>query len=153
MNYYKGTCYKNPIGETQGNIPDTYTNHDQYWMENVYKKITKDGKDTWYKFNGRKRELSGFSIPLIDVENYDEVLAISGRPLVADYINFLRKVSIRIYNRETSQWTIPWINENLKFIDESRYFKGLDTLEKKCEKQRSVLPLMKTNLRLAIVHN
>lgn len=153
VNYYKGNCYKNPLNETQSNIPDLCTNHDQYWMESVYKKISKDGENKWYKFNGRKRELSGYSTPLIDENNYDEVQAISGRPIIADYINFLRKVSIRIYNRETGQWTIPWINENLKFLYEDKYFKGLDTLEKKCEKQRTVLPLMKTNLRIAIVKN
>lgn len=153
VNYYKGNCYKDPLNETQSNIPDVCTNHDQYWMEYVYKKISKDGEYRWYKFEGRKRELSGYSTPLIDVDSYDEIQAVSGRPIIADYVNFLRKVSIRIYNRETEQWTIPWVNENLKFADENRYFKGLDTLEKKCEKQRAVLPLMKTNLRLAVVKN
>ena len=82
------------------------------------------------------------------------ILAVSGRPMTANYINFLRKVSIRIYDRETQEWLIPWVNENLPIKDMNKYFKGFSgNLEKIKEKQRCVLPLMKTNLRLAVVKN
>ena len=153
VNYYKGNCYQQPLNEEVSGVSDLYTNHDQYWMDIVYKNIIKDGKSIWCGFEGRKRVNSGYSTPLIDVEDYDEVQAISGRPVVADYINFIRKVSLRIYDRTTGKWTIPWINENLPFIYSDKYFKGLTTFEQKCEKQRTVLPLMKTNLRLAVVKN
>ena len=153
VNYYKGNCYSQPLDELNGGVVDPYTNHDQYWMEKVYKQINTGTTTSWCSFDGRKRMNSGYSTPLIDVDDYDEVQAISGRPVVADYINFMRKVSIRIYNRETEQWTIPWINENLPFINSDKYFKGLTTLEQKCEKQRAVLPLMKTNLRIVVVKN
>lgn len=153
VNYYKGNCYQQPLNEENNGMVDLYTNHDQYWMDTVYKNITNGSTTSWCGFEGRKRVLSGYSTPLIDVEDYDEVNSISGRPIVADYVNFVRKVSLRIYDRNTEQWTIPWINENLPFIYSDKYFKGLTTLEEKCEKQRTILPLMKTNLRLAIVKN
>ena len=119
-------------------------------MDKVYKQIG----DRWYSFSGRKREQSGYSVPLIDVNEFDDILAVSGRPMTANYINFLRKVSIRIYDRETQEWLIPWVNENLPIKDMNKYFKGFSgNLEKIKEKQRCVLPLMKTNLRLAVVKN
>lgn len=153
VNYYKGNCYNQPLNEDNNGMVDLYTDHDQYWMDTVYKNIITDGKSSWCGFKGRKRAVSGYSEALIDVDDYDEVQAISGRPVVADYMNFIRKVSLRIYDRTTGKWTIPWINENLPFIYNDKYFKGLTTFEEKCEKQRSVLPLMKTNLRLAVVKN
>ena len=153
VNYYKGNCYNQPLNENNNGMVDLYTDHDQYWMDTVYKNIISDGSSTWCGFEGRKRAVSGYSESLIDVEDYDEVQAISGRPVVADYINFIRKVSLRIYDRTTGKWTIPWINKNLPFIYNDKYFKGLTTFEQKCEKQRTVLPLMKTNLRLAVVKN
>ena len=150
MNYYKGNLYEYPIGESSNGVADLYRDKDQYWMEKVYKQIG----DRWYTFSGRKREYSGYCNPLIDVNEFDEVLSVSGRPMIANYINFLRKVSIRIYDRETQEWLIPWVNENLPVKDMNKYFKGFNgDLEKMKEKQRYVLPLMKTNLRLAVVKN
>ena len=148
INYYKGNCADNPIGDISNGIPDNFTNRDQYWMENVYKKVydQETGTYKWYQFPGRKRVSSGYSEPLIDSENFDDIQAVSGRPMIANYVNFVRKVSIRIYNNdepdETKRWTIPWVNPNLPLLNGA----SLDA-----EKQRSVLPMMKTNLRLAIV--
>ena len=150
MNYYKGNLYEYPIGEDSNGVTDAYRDKDQFWMDKVYKQIG----DRWYSFSGRKREQSGYSVPLIDVNEFDDILAVSGRPMTANYINFLRKVSIRIYDRETQEWLIPWVNENLPIKDMNKYFKGFSgNLEKIKEKQRCVLPLMKTNLRLAVVKN
>ena len=150
MNYYKGNLYEYPIGESSNGVADLYRDKDQYWMEKVYKQIG----DRWYAFSGRKREYSGYCNPLIDVNEFDEILSVSGRPMMANYINFLRKVSIRIYDRETGEWLIPWVNENLPIKDTKRYFKGFDgNLEKMKEKQRCTLPLMKTNLRLVVAKN
>lgn len=150
MNYYKGNLYEYPIGESSGGITDSYRDKDQYWMEKVYKQID----DRWYTFSGRKREHSGYCAPLIDVNEFDDILAVSGRPMVANYINFLRKVSIRMYDRDTQEWLIPWVNENLSIKNMKKYFKGFNgDLEKMKEKQRCTLPLMKTNLRLVVVKN
>ena len=150
MNYYKGNLYEYPIGEDSNGVTDAYRDKDQFWMDKVYKQIG----DRWYSFSGRKREQSGYSVPLIDVNEFDDILAVSGRPMTANYINFLRKVSIRIYDRETQEWLIPWVNENLPIKDMNKYFRGFSgNLEKIKEKQRCVLPLMKTNLRLAVVKN
>lgn len=150
MNYYKGNLYEYPIGESSNGIADLYRDKDQYWMEKVYKQIG----DRWYALSGRKREYSGYCNPLIDVNEFDEILSVSGRPMMANYINFLRKVSIRIYDRETGEWLIPWVNENLPIKDTKKYFKGFNNnLEKMKEKQRCTLPLMKTNPRLVVVKN
>lgn len=150
MNYYKGNLYEYPIGESSGGITDSYRDKDQYWMEKVYKQID----DKWYTFSGRKREHSGYCSPLIDTEEFDDILAVSGRPMVANYINFLRKVSLRIYDRDSQEWLIPWVNENLSIKNTNKYFKGFNgDLEKMKEKQRCTLPLMKTNLRLVVVKN
>lgn len=150
MNYYKGDCYDYPIDESLNNMSENPRDRDQYWMSTVYKKID----DKWYSFSGRKREITGYNDMLIDSDDFEDTLAISGRPMIADYINFLRKVSIRIYDRENHTWLIPWINESLPIIDKERYFKGLDNdIEKIKEKQRATLCLMKTNLRLVVIKN
>lgn len=148
INYYKGSCFEDPIGSKSDNVLDNFSNRDQYWMEKVYKKIyLEDGSYKWYEFPGRKRSGSGYSEPLIGEDTFDDVLAVSGRPMIANYVNFLRKVSIRIYNNEETdenlKWTIPWVNPYLPLL------KGGSTLDP--EKQRSILPLMKTNLRLVVV--
>lgn len=150
MNYYKGNLYEYPIGEASGGITDNYRDKDQYWMEKVYKQID----DKWYTFSGRKREHSGYCTPLIDTEEFDDILAVSGRPMIANYINFLRKVSLRMYDRDTQEWLIPWVNENLSIKSMNKYFRGFNgDLEKMREKQRCTLPLMKTNLRLVVAKN
>ena len=144
MNYIKGHCVDDPCGST-----DVYSNMDQYWMPTVYKKIYKDNKPVWAEFPGRRRAPSGFQEPVIDAEDFDDILAISGHPVINTYYDFIRKVSIRIYDpsieNEYDRWLIPWVNENLLSQD------SLDNIEEYREKQRSVLPLMKTNLRLVVV--
>lgn len=147
INYYKGNCAEYPIGsDSVGGMADNYTNRDQYWMDKVYKKILdpETGTYRWCEYDGRKRMSSGYSEPLMDEASFDDVTAVSGRPVIADYVNFVRKMSIRMYDneREENKWTIPWVNPDLP---------SLNGVKMDAEVQRSVLPLMKTNLRLAVV--
>ena len=145
MNYIKGHCTDDPVGKT-----DMYSNKDQYWMEKIYKKVNRDGQEEWMEIPGRPR-IRVSSEALIDPGNYDEALVLSGHPIIASYCDFIRKVSIRIYDpsieNEDDRWLIPWVNENL--ITSSN---GL-SLEQMKETQRATLPLMKTNLRLVVVKN
>ena len=140
MNYIKGHCADDPCGETSD-----YSNRDQYWMEKVYKKVNVDNKETWIEYRGRERRPSGYQEPVIDAENFDDVLAVSGHPVVNTYYNFVRRVSIRIFDRNSGEWMIPWVNEKMVNVDNAE---SLDALK---EKQRAVLPLMKTNLRFVVV--
>lgn len=139
-NYYKGWLAEDPIGYTGDNNKD----RDQYWMEKVYKKI--NGK--WCQFDGRKRIASGYQEPVADPDNFDEIAAISGHPVVNTYVDFLRKVSIRMYDPYsdgTGKWLIPFVNPRMDLP-----WKDM-TYDQNVEIQRKVLPLMKTNLRLVLV--
>lgn len=141
MNYYKGNCYEYPVGGWKNSpieISSNYKDKDQYWMEKIYKNIG----GQWYEFNGRPRVISGYSEPLISEDNFDEIQSISGKPMVADFIDFVRKVSIRMYDSSNHTWLIPWVNNTIRTTKD----KELDA-----ETQRSVLPLMKTNLRLVVI--
>ena len=148
INYMKGHCTDDPVGE-----PEQWHNRDQYWMPFVYKELYDEkGRPYWSRFPGRPRIDSGYQEPTVDVEDYDDITAISGKPVINTYYDFVRKVSIRIYDPniadENSRWLIPWVNENMppQIPD-----KSITTLEKKKEFQRTVLPLMKTNLRLVVI--
>lgn len=139
-NYYKGWLAEDPIGYTGDNSKD----RDQYWMEKVYKKI--NGR--WCQFDGRKRVPSGYQEPVADPDNFDEIAAISGHPVVNTYVDFLRKVSIRMYDPYsdgTSKWLVPFVNPKMDLP-----WKDM-TYDQNVEIQRKVLPLMKTNLRLVLV--
>ena len=148
INYMKGHCTDDPVGE-----PEQWHNRDQYWMPFVYKELYDEkGVPYWSRFSGRPRIDTGYQEPVIEIDNYDDISAISGKPVMNTYCDFVRKVSIRIYDPniadENSRWLIPWVNENMppQIPD-----KSITTLEKKKEFQRTILPLMKTNLRLVVI--
>ena len=139
-------------GQTHHSLAE---NRDQYWMENVVKRIEKtdqDGKQniSFITLPGRPRVSSGYQEPLIDPDNPDESSVISGKPVVADYINFIRQFSIRLCDIDPEDkskiiWYIKWIKD----LD------GSDTVEnrRRLEEKRRTLALMKTNLRLVIIKN
>lgn len=167
INYYKGHCAEDPIED----IGDDFANpskpveedQDQYWMETIKKKVVNsEGTASWITLEGRPRADIGYQEPLMDPNAVDEVKIASGRPAVANYINFIRKISIRIYNGDYADqydeagnylddrvWTIPWVKGFTS--------KGVKTLEDGSkitwDSQRQALPYMKTNLRLVIVKN
>lgn len=141
VNYIKGNMAENPISG--------YENKDQYWMEKVYKKI--DG--SWCEFEGRPRELTSKADIVMDANNIDEVAIISGHPMVNNYINFLRKVHIKIYDNEKAEngedpWCIPFVKKDTAFYP----WNGED-YSSNVEIQKKVLSLMKTNLRLVLIKN
>lgn len=140
-NYYKGCLAEDPIGYTG----DQYKDRDQYWMETVYKKIN----GTWCEFPGRRRVQSGFMDPITDTKTFDEASAISGHPVVNTYVDFVRKVSIQMYDEtienEEDRWLVPFVNKNMTLPWPDLSF------EQNVEIQRKVLTLMKTNLRLVVV--
>ena len=144
INYMKGHCTDDPVGKT-----DVFSNRDQYWMNKVYKRLNIDGKEVWKEYPGRPRQATGFQEILIDPEDFDDVMAISGHPMINTYYDFIRKVSIRIYDpsieNEDDRWIIPWVNPSILPADKKS---SLDDLK---ETQRATLPLMKTNLRLVVV--
>ena len=167
MNYYKGTCVEDPIGDI-GNDPGNPSkpieeDQDQYWMEEIKKKVTdSDGTESWITLEGRPRENTGYSEPLMDPEALNEAKVACGKPVVANYINFIRKFSIRIYNGDyagqydeagnyldDNVWTIPWVkgitSKERKSLVDGKYITW-DT-------QRAALQFMKTNLRLVVVKN
>lgn len=126
-------------------------NRDQYWMEYLSKQV-KNNKGVLETITvpGRPRIASGYQEPLLDPENPNEAAIISGKPGTANYINFVRRFSIKLCDVDPTDiskvhWRIKWI-------------KGLDNPEtddekKQIEEKRRILPLMKTNLRLVIVKN
>lgn len=95
----------------------------------------------------------------MDPDNLDEVTVASGKPVTANYINFLRKVSIRIYDdskvkydeagnyNEQDAWCIPWVKD-INF-GESKTLKDGTIID--WNTQRAALSYMKTNLRLVVV--
>ena len=140
-NYYKGCLAEDPLGYSG----DQYKDRDQYWMETVYKKI--NGR--WCPFPGRRRMDSGYMEPVADQNTLDEPSTISGHPVVNNYINFLRRASIRMYDpegeTEKDRWLIPFVNSKMALPWPDKSF------EDNVEIQRKVLTLMKTNLRLVVV--
>ena len=131
VNIAKGAHIYDPL-DTQ---LDKNINKDQYWMQDIKKKITIDGKDRWLSLSGRKRASANYQEPVADPNSLDEAMVIAGRPLVNNYINFLRKVSIRMSDGHGND-LIPWVKDG----------SGLDV-----ETQKSILPMMKTKLRLVVV--
>lgn len=131
VNEAKQACIYNPLDSQF----DTNLNKDQYWMTKIQKRINTEGSNIWLECEGRRRISSGYQEPVMDPNNLDEAMTIAGRPLVTNYQDFLRKVSIRM-NDGNGNDLIPWVKEG----------SGLNV-----ETQKSTLPLMKTNLRLAVV--
>lgn len=132
INYVKGNCIDDPIGSHD----DQNLDRDQYWMETIYKKIvTPTGSTSWLKLPGRKRVNSGYQEPIMDESTYDEMSVISGKQAVNLYKNFIRKFAINMS-------CVRWVKGESE-----------GSTSDEVELKRSILPLMKTNLRLCVVHN
>lgn len=138
VNYAKGPCYEDPIGSHS----DKNLDKDQYWMNEIRKKVVnKDGDATYITTKGRPRVDTGYQEQVINESDYDSALAVSGRPIVARYSDFIRRISFRMY----------YTNSNGEKVDLIKWVKSNSSLDR--ETQRSILPIMKTNLRLVIVNN
>lgn len=162
-NMIKGICASNPVDK----VPNTseqiaFKNLDQYWMEKIYKKVKatdSNGQpiDRYIELPGRDRISSGYQEPLVSVEDIDESSVLSGRPIVANYIDFIRRVSIKMCDTVEGDpsrvtWYIKWSKEaeRLKNLNpEANASKIASILEEK----RRTLPEMHTNLRLVVVKN
>lgn len=166
INYYKGHCTEDPIGdinEDTSKLPKVLEeDRDQYWMEEIKKKVgDADGGSSWITLSGRPRISTGYQEPVVDPDNLSDVKIASGRPVVANYINFVRKFSIRIYDssREAfdeagnpltnDMWTIPWVKDCGAYTTKTLS----DGSKINWDTQRLALPYMKTNLRLVVVKN
>ena len=118
-------------------------------MENLKKRVLVNGEERILDLPGRVRRNAGYSEVVVDPDNMNEYEVISGKPVAANRINFMRRISFRIYDDNAASSTsdgytmIPWCKEPgdpSKVTADSLY---VDT-------QKSVLPFMKTNLRLVI---
>ena len=153
INVAKGNCLHDRID------PDAFTKnsnsealshgHDQYWMESLKKRVVVNGEERILDLPGRVRRNAGYSEVVVDPDNMNEYEIISGKPVATNRINFMRRISFRIYDDNAASSTndgytmIPWCKEPgdpSKATADSLY---VDT-------QKSVLPFMKTNLRLVI---
>lgn len=144
----------NPGGlSAQADGSSIWANRDQYWMSEIYKKVSgadEDGTAKYIAVPGRLRESSGYQEVLLDADNLDRNQVLAGHPPVADYINFLRKVSIRICEKDEKDpskvnWLIKWIKDLPTPLSERD--------KARIEEKRRTLALMKTNLRLVVIHN
>ena len=144
VNYAKGPCYDTPLSD------DDPQNKDQFWMQNLKKKCSYQGNDYWIDVAGRPRMSSGYNESILSSE--DEVnpyLVISGKPVVNSYVNFVRRLSLKLedwvrdgdpqYVSDYEHCAIKWVKN---YTDASEI-----------ERQRYVLTQMKTNLRLVLVRN
>lgn len=168
-NYYKGHLTEDPLNDI-GSDPsnpakDAEVDKDQYWMSTLKKKIyrkdttTNETLEEWITLEGRPRESIGYQETVMSADGLDEVMVAAGKPAILNYINFLRKVSFRIYDaskalfddagnlNEEQAWCIPWV----KGIDST----GVKTLKDgsriSWDSQKAALAYMKTNLRLVII--
>ena len=153
VRYVKNHNANEPASGTEpiGSHRSLAENRDQYWMESLSKQVIgKNGVKETITVPGRPRIESGYQEPLLDPANPDEAAILSGKPGTANYINFIRRFSIKLCEPDPTDisklhWKIKWI-------------KGLDNPEtddekRQIEEKRRILPLMKTNLRLVIVKN
>ena len=155
INVAKGNCLHDRIDPDaftkNNNIGSDALSHgyDQYWMENLKKRVVVNGEERILDLPGRVRRNAGYSEVVVDPDNMNEYEVISGKPVAANRINFMRRISFRIYDDNAASATsdgytmIPWCKEPgdpSKVTADSLY---VDT-------QKSVLPFMKTNLRLVI---
>lgn len=171
INYYKGHCTEDPIGDI-GPDPSAptkpmYSDMDQYWMPELKKYIAITNKEQgitegWITVEGRPRESSGYQEPVMDPDNFSEIDVVAGKPVALDYKNFLRRVSIRIYDSSKAHqfddegnllddeaWLIPWVKD--LGPDGTKTLKNGLVISK--ETQKAALAHMKTNLRMVIVKN
>lgn len=166
INYYKGNCAEDPIGDI-GSDPSSPAksineDRDQYWMPELKKYIRTEEQEGWITVEGRPRESSGYQEPVMSPETLNEIEVVSGKPIALDYKNFLRRVSIRMYDaskaqqfdesgnlNESEAWLIPWVKD----ISDSgsKTLKNGLTITK--DTQKAALSNMKTNLRLVVVKN
>ena len=102
--------------------------YDQWWMSKVRKK-TPDSTNKNITLEGRKR-ISDVVDPLV-TETPDITSVLNGKPFVNTYVNFLRKVRIRL---DCFQW-VKGVGENAEEI----------------EIKKQTLTNMKTNVRLVVI--
>ena len=154
INVAKGNCLHDRIDPDAFTKTDNSTDalshgYDQYWMENLKKRVVVNGEERILELPGRTRRNAGYSEVVVDPDNMNEYEVISGKPVAANRINFMRRISLRIYDDNAVTSTndgytmIPWCKEPgdpSKPTADSLY---IDT-------QKSVLPFMKTNLRLVV---
>ena len=162
-NMIKGICASNPVDKVPNASEQiAFKNLDQYWMDKIYKKVKATDSnglpiDKYIELPGRDRISSGYQEPLVSVEDIDESSVLSGRPIVANYIDFIRRVSIKMCDTVKDDpsrvvWYIKWSKEaeRLKELNpEANASKIASILEEK----RRTLPEMHTNLRLVVVKN
>ena len=153
INVAKGNCLHDridPDAFTKNSNSDALSHgYDQYWMENLKKRVVVNGEERILDLPGRVRRNAGYSEVVVDPDSMNEYEIISGKPVATNRINFMRRISFRIYDDNAAGPTndgytmIPWCKEPgdpSKATADSLY---VDT-------QKSVLPFMKTNLRLVI---
>ena len=148
INYLKGNCIERPVGSYNN---DTYSDRDQYWMETIYNhEYDVDGIKKWIKYPGRLRRSASYQELTMTPSSSNQTLVISGKPVMADYNNFVRKMSIKMFTpaedaTEDGVWNIEWASPYS--------LKDLTDIEKEVvkEQRRMTLPYMKTNLRLVAV--
>lgn len=136
INVAKGDMRDNPIFSNGAN---DRSGLDQIWMDTYEKKVRDSkGREAWIEIEGRPREETYHNELLCDTESFNRALMLSGKPLSASYINYLRKVSIPMLEEETE-------NGMVRTVRWSKYGN-----ENEVEKKKKTLPLMKTNLRLVV---
>ena len=153
INVAKGNCTQDKIDPDAftkaDDNPDSLSHgYDQYWMETLKKRVVVNGEERILELEGRPRRNAGYSEVVLDPDNMNEYEVISGRPVAARKIDFLRKVSFRILSDDASDTNdgynlIPWCKDpgdSSKPVDGMLY----------TDVQKSVLPFMKTNLRLVV---
>lgn len=144
VNYAKGPCYDTPLSA------DDPQNKDQFWMENLKKKCSYQGSSYWIDVAGRPRMSSGYSENTISTEEeVNPYLVISGKPVVNSYVNFVRRLSLKLEDwvRDGDpQYVSDYDNCSIKWVKNPGSVSEI-------ERQRYVLTQMKTNLRLVLVRN
>lgn len=136
VNVAKGDMSYKPIYSEGGN---DRSDLDQIWMDAYQKKVVdENGREAWIELEGRPRGETSHSELICDVDSFNRALMVSGKPISANYINYLRKVSIPMLE-ETDGNTI------IRTVRFSKYGN-----EDEVEKKKVTLSKMKTNLRLVV---
>ena len=156
INMLKGNSMYNPVN------PDTHTGQDQFWMKTIYQKNS--DSNVFDVYSGRDRFVSeNIGELAIDPQHPDLGRILLGKPFIVSKENFGRKCAIKIADESPNKindinWSIPWVSP--RHIKQEFSLLGIDGLtddiKKKIrflqETRRVVLPHMKTNLRLVVVH-
>ena len=153
INVAKGNCTQDRIDpdaftKANDNLDSLSHGYDQYWMETLKKRVVVNGEERILELEGRPRRNAGYSEVVLDPDNMNEYEVISGKPVAARRIDFLRKISFKILSDDASDTNdgynlIPWCKDpgdSSKPVDGMLY----------TDVQKSVLPFMKTNLRLVV---